>query len=209
MGGAVIPLDVTCGKQAIEEACEAAVGKLGGLDILISNHGGPPPGTADDIDDETFVRGFELVLGSAYRLSKAALPHLRQAGAGVIVYITSLSTKEVVPNLLLSNTMRAGVVGMMKTLSRELAADGIRVLCAAPGRFSTDRVASLDTLAAQQQGKTPGEIRTANEAAIPTGRYGDPREFGDVVAFLCSERASYMSGCTVVIDGGKLWGVQS
>ncbi|MGH7883527.1 MAG: SDR family oxidoreductase [Candidatus Dormibacteraceae bacterium] len=185
-GAAVVPLDVAAGKQAIDQACEEVVRKLGGLDILISNHGGPPAGLATEIDDEAFVKGFELVLASAYRLTKAALPHLGQAGGGVIVYLTSSSTKEVVPNLLLSNTMRSGVVGMMKTLSRELAADGIRLLCAAPGRFSTDRVTSLDAFDAQRQGKTPEEIRTDHQAAIPFGRYGDPQEFGDVVAFLCS-----------------------
>jgi 3-oxoacyl-[acyl-carrier protein] reductase len=208
-GAAVAPLDVAVGKPAIDEACEEVVRQLGGLDILISNHGGPAAGTANDIDDDAFIKGFELVLASAYRLTQAALPHLRQAGGGVIVYVTSSATKEVIPNLLLSNTMRSGVVGMMKTLSRELAADGIRLLCAAPGRFSTERVASLDALAAQREGRTSGEVRAANEAVIPARRYGDPKEFGEVVAFLCSERASYMSGCTVLIDGGKLWGVQS
>jgi 3-oxoacyl-[acyl-carrier protein] reductase len=206
---AVVSLDVAEGKLAIEQACDQVVSKLGGLDILISNHGGPPAGSADDIDDEAFIRGFELVLASAYRLTKAALPHFRQAGGGVVVYVTSSSTKEVVPNLLLSNTMRSGVVGMMKTLSRELGGDGIRLLCTAPGRFSTDRVASLDASTAQRQGRTPEEVRESNQAMIPLGRYGYPKEFGEVVAFLCSERASYVSGCTVLVDGGKLLGVQS
>jgi 3-oxoacyl-[acyl-carrier protein] reductase len=209
IGASAVPLDVAEGKAAIDGACERVVRELGGLDILVSNHGGPPAGTSGDIDDGTFVQGFELVLASAYRLTMSALPHLRQAGGGVVVYLTSTSTKEVIPNLLLSNTMRAGVVGMMKTLSRELAGDGIRLLCAAPGRFATDRVASLDAFTAQRQGKSPEEVRKGAAAEIPIGRYGDPREFGDVVAFLCSDRASYMTGCTVVIDGGKLWGVQS
>jgi 3-oxoacyl-[acyl-carrier protein] reductase len=209
IGGTVVPVDVAAGKDAVEESCQAVVRGLGGLDILVSNHGGPEAGSVDDIDDDAFVRGFELVLASAYRLTKAALPHLRQAGGGVIVYVTSSSTKEVIPNLLLSNTMRAGVVGMMKTLSHELGGDGVRLLCAAPGRFSTERVASLDAIVAARQGKTLDQARKANEAVIPAGRYGDPREFGDVVAFLCSERASYLSGCTVLVDGGKLRGVQS
>ena len=206
---AAVPLDVTEGPEAIEVASTRAATELGGLDILVSNHGGPPAGTFDQIDDDTFRKAFELVLASASRLTRAALPHLRRSGGGVIVYVTSGSTKEVIPNLLLSNTMRTGVVGMMKTLSRELAGDGIRVLCAAPGRIATDRVASLDAFTAGQRGVSPDEVRAASEREVPLGRYGDPAEFGDVVAFLCSRRASYVSGCSVVVDGGKLWGTMT
>jgi 3-oxoacyl-[acyl-carrier protein] reductase len=204
-----VPLDVAEGKQAIEGACEAASEQLGGLDIVVSNHGGPPTGTFDDIDDAKFAAAFELVLASAFRVTKAALPHLRSAGGGVIAYVTSSSTREVLPNLLLSNTMRTGVTAMVKTLSRELAPDGVRLFCAAPGRISTERADSVDTFNAERQGTTFEEVRAAMAREIPLGRYGEPREFGDLVAFLCSERASYVTGVTALIDGGRLWGVAS
>lgn len=204
-----LPLDVSEGKQAIDTACERVTAHLGGLDILVSNHGGPPAGLVDAIDDETFTAAFDLVLASAYRLTKAALPHLRNAGGGVIVYLTSSSTKEVIPGLLLSNVMRAGVVGLAKTLSHELGPDGIRVLCVAPGRLATDRLISLDEFTARRQGRTAGEVRNDAEASIPLGRYGRPEELGDMVAFLCSERASYVSGITVTVDGAKMVGVLS
>lgn len=206
---AVIPLDVAEGRAAIDAAAARAAEKLGGLDIVVSNHGGPTPGGFDDIDDDAFGAAFQLVLASAWRVTKATVPHLREAGGGVIVYVTSSSTKEVIPNLLLSNTMRTGVVGMMKTLSRELGPAGIRMLCAAPGRIATARVASIDAVTAQRQGITQDEARKAAEEEIPLGSYGDPQEFGDVVAFACSPRASYVSGTTLLIDGGKLMGVMS
>jgi 3-oxoacyl-[acyl-carrier protein] reductase len=206
---AVVPLDVAEGRQAIEAACERVVADLGGLDILVSNHGGPPARSFDDVDDEMFRGAFDLVLASAFRLTKAALPHLRATGGGVIAYLTSTSTKEVIPNLLLSNVMRAGVVGLAKTLAHELGPDGVRVLCAAPGRLATDRLVSLDSISAERQGVSVEEVRRSGEASIPLGRYGDPAEFGDVVAFLCSERASYLSGITVAIDGGRMVGLLS
>jgi 3-oxoacyl-[acyl-carrier protein] reductase len=208
-GAAVVPLDVSAGRAAIEAAAERVASELGGIDIVVSNHGGPPVGRFDDIDDDTFVAAFQLVLASAWRVTKAAVPHLRRAGGGVIVYVTSSSTKEIIPNLLLSNTMRTGVVGMMKTLSHELAGDGIRLLCAAPGRIATERVLSLDTFSAERQGITPAEARQAAERDIPLGRYGEAEEFGDVVAFACSARASYVSGTTLLVDGAKLVGVSS
>jgi 3-oxoacyl-[acyl-carrier protein] reductase len=204
-----VTLDVGAGRQAIEDACEAAAGQLGGLDLVVSNHGGPPAGTFDAIDDEMFAGAFELVLASAFRVTKAALPHLRRAGGGVIAYVTSSSTREVLPNLLLSNTMRTGVTAMVKTLSRELAPDGIRLFCAAPGRISTERADSVDAFNAERLGRTFEEVRAAMEGEIPLGRYGDPAEFGDIVAFLCSERASYVTGVTALVDGGRLWGVAS
>jgi 3-oxoacyl-[acyl-carrier protein] reductase len=195
-------LDVT-DPQSIRDVAEKVVEGLGGLDILVANAGGPPPGTFEDIEYETFAAAYELLLASAFRLTKASLPHLRRSG-GCIAYITSSGTKEVLPNLLLSNTMRAGVVAMAKTLSKEVAGDGVRVICVAPGRIATDRVAMLDTAAAKRRGVEVEKIRTASMESIPMGRYGDPQEFGDVVAFLVSERASYITGTTVLIDGGKL-----
>lgn len=204
-----VPLDVSAGQEAIKDASDDVVASLGGLDVVVVNHGGPAPGGFDTIQDAEFATAFDLVLASAFRVTKAVVPHLRKSGGGVILYVTSTTTKEIIPNLFLSNTMRAGVVGMMKTFSRQLAGDGIRLLCVAPGRIATDRALSIDSSVAVSTGTTAEEVRKKMEASIPVGRYGQPREFADVVAFLCSERASYVTGCSVVVDGGALMGVLS
>jgi 3-oxoacyl-[acyl-carrier protein] reductase len=134
---------------------------------------------------------------------------MKERGSGCIVFLTSTSTKEVIPTLLLSNMMRAAVVGFAKTLSKELGPDGIRVLCVAPGSIDTDRLRSLDENAAGSSDKSVEEVRRANASRIPLRRYGEPKEFGDVVTFLASERGSYVSGITVVVDGGTLNGILS
>jgi 3-oxoacyl-[acyl-carrier protein] reductase len=137
------------------------------------------------------------------------VPAMKERGSGCIVFITSSATKEIIPTLLLSNMMRAAVVGLAKTMSKELGPHGIRVLCVAPGRIDTARVQSLDEATAQSSGRTVQEVRTASESQIPLQRYGEPKEFGDVVAFLASDRASYLSGITVAVDGGALDGILS
>ena len=123
--------------------------------------------------------------------------------------MTSGSTKEVIDELLLSNMMRAAVVGLAKTLSKEVGPDGVRVLCVAPGRIDTARVQALDDRAAELSGRDSAEVRSDLESRIPLRRYGRPEEFGDVVAFLASERASYLSGISVSVDGGLLNGLLS
>jgi 3-oxoacyl-[acyl-carrier protein] reductase len=195
-------LDVADG-PAIATTCERVVDRLGGLDILVCNHGGPPTGGLESISPEVFAEAFQLVLASAFLLTKAAEPHLSRNG-GTIVFVVSSSTKEVIPDLLLSNVMRMGVVGLAKSVARELGPRGVRVLCVAPGRFDTERVRNLDDRRAASSGRTPDQVRSETINRIPLGRYGAPDQFGDVVAFLCSERASYLSGSTVVVDGGML-----
>lgn len=209
LGVAAVPLDVAHGADAIQDACNAAVAQLGGLDIVVVNHGGPRPGGIDDVDGPAFAEAFDLVLASAFHVTKAVVPHLRANGGGVILYVTSSATKEIIPGLFLSNTMRAGVVGMMKTFSHELGPDGIRTLCIAPGRIATDRAAAVDEATARAAGTTVEAARAASERSIPLGRYGRPAEFGGIAAFLCSERAAYLTGTTVVVDGGKLFGITS
>ncbi len=184
-------------------ACERAALALGGLDIVVLSHGGPRVGSIDELDDAAFAEAYDLVLGSAFRVTKAALPHLRNAGGGVIAFVTSTSVKEVVPGLLLSNTMRSGVTGLAKTLARELGPDRIRVLCVAPGRIATDRLTSLDETNAGRRGLQVEALRAEIRRNIPLGRDGDPSEFGDVVAFLVSSKASYVSGTTVLVDGAR------
>lgn len=203
IGGYPYPLDVT-DAAGIAATGTAIATELGPIDILVANAGGPPPGRIDQIDEETFYRAFELTTASAWRLVKAVLPGMQERGRGVLVFVTSWGTKEVIPPLLLSNTMRAAVVGFAKTLSKQLGSDGIRALCVAPGRFDTDRLRELDELAAASSGRTVEEVVAASHAQIPAGRYGRPSEFGDVVAFLASERASYINGITVTVDGGMI-----
>jgi 3-oxoacyl-[acyl-carrier protein] reductase len=209
-GGRVLaaPLDVSDG-DAIGPAHDRIVDELGPVDILVANAGGPPPGSFDGIDTDVLDDAFDLTLRSAWLLTKAVLPAMQDRGAGVIAYITSSSTKEPIPNLLLSNILRPGVVGMMKTLSKELGPHGIRVLCVAPGRIDTPRVQSLDQNRADASGASVEDVARASSTSIPLRRYGSPEEFGDVVAFLCSERASYVTGTSVVVDGGALDGLLS
>jgi 3-oxoacyl-[acyl-carrier protein] reductase len=201
-----VPLDVS-DAAAIPAAHEKAVNELGPIDILVANSGGPPPGSFDTNTDDQMDAAVDLLIKSAWHLTRAVLPSMKERRRGVLMYVTSSTTKEVTLGLLLSNMMRAAVVGMAKTLSKELGPQGIRVLCLVPGRIRTPRVESLDRNRAEGSGRSVEEIEAASQSAIPLGRYGEPKEFGDVAAFLASERASYMSGTSVVVDGGMLDGV--
>jgi 3-oxoacyl-[acyl-carrier protein] reductase len=203
-----VPLDVA-DTAAIPDAMQAVVAEIGPVDILVANAGGPPPGHFEDVDNDTMRGAFELTTSSAWHLAKAVVPAMKDKGSGAIIFMTSSSTKEILPKLLLSNMMRAAVVGMAKTLSKELGPHGIRVLCVAPGRHDTPRVEQLDANAASSSGKSVDEVRAQNAGAVALGRYGRAEEFGDVVAFLASERASYVTGTSVSVDGGVLDGLLS
>jgi len=173
-----------------EALVNRAVDALGGLDILVANAGGPPAGTFQTTSLDAWKDGFDLTLMSAVRLVKAALPHLKQSDQARVVFITSVSVRQPIPNLVLSNAIRAGVTGLAKTLSRELGPDRITVNCLAPDGVLTDRIREL--------GVSPSS---------PMGRFGDPAEFGAGCAFLCSRQAAYITGQTLGIDGGSLVGV--
>jgi 3-oxoacyl-[acyl-carrier protein] reductase len=204
-GGEILPLAADVNRpEQLEEVVRATVDRFGRLDILINNAGGPPPGTFDTLRDEQWQQAVELTLMSAVRLTRLALPHLRMQGGGRIINLTSSSTREPIPNLLLSNAIRAAVAGWAKTLSLELAPENILVNCVAPGRIDTERLKELDRANAQRQGRTEEEVRRANETAIPLGRYGRPDEFAAAVVFLASDRAGYITGITLYVDGGKL-----
>jgi 3-oxoacyl-[acyl-carrier protein] reductase len=203
IGCLAFPLDVSDG-DALAATAAGIESELGGFDVLVANAGGPPPGRFDDFDEAALYDAFTLTTASAWRATKAVLPSMRSRGGGAIVYITSITTKEIVDGLLLSNMMRAAVVGMAKTLARELAADGIRVVCAAPGHHDTPRVQQLDAARAKAEDKPLEEIQQRMAASIPRGRLGDPMEFGNVVAFLASEAASFVSGVSLTVDGGQL-----
>lgn len=193
--------DVTRGED-LERVVQATVERFGRIDILFNNAGGPPPGTFEEFGDEAWQRAFELNLMSAVRLIRLVLPHMKQGGWGRIINSTSIAVKQPVPNLILSNTVRTGLVGMAKTLSNEVARYNITVNNVAPGRIYTERIAQLVADRAARQGKTVEQVRQEEEAEIPLGRYGRPEEYAAMVAFLASERASYITGCTILVDGG-------
>ncbi len=190
----------------ITNAIDRTVSEFGSLWALFNNTGGPPAGTFDSFsDDEAWQSAFELTLLSYIRVIRTALPHIRKSGkGGRIVNNTSISTKRVIDNLILSNTFRMGIVGLSKTLARELGPENILVNVVGPGRIDTDRIAHLDSVVAEKQDRSATDVRAAAEAAIPLGRAGTPEEFGKIVAFLCSEANTYLTGQNLVIDGGAV-----
>jgi 3-oxoacyl-[acyl-carrier protein] reductase len=192
IGALAVRGDVTNAAD-LERLVAKTLEAFGGVDILVWNGGGPPAGTASEIDDDALESAFELILQPFVRLTRLCLPHLQQSPAGRIVCITSAAVKEPSDHLALSNTFRPGVTGYAKTLSRELGPHGITVNCVAPGRIDTPRLTHLFG----EGGPPPEQL-----AQIPLGRLGAPREFGDVVCFLASERAAYVTGATLLVDGG-------
>lgn len=193
--------------EDVAQLIEFAVESLGGLDILVTNAGGPPGGTFDSTSMADWERGVELTLMSTVRLVKLALPHLRQSEAGAILTVTSVSVKQPIPGILLSNVIRPGVIGLTKSLSQELGAEGIRVNSILPGWTRTERVENLLAYNMQANSTTREQEIARNTAAIPLGRMGEPEEFGRVAAFLVSEAASYVTGTMVQVDGGRYQGL--
>jgi 3-oxoacyl-[acyl-carrier protein] reductase len=198
IGALAVRGDVTNAAD-LERLVSKTLEAFGGVDVLVWNSGGPPAGKASEVSDDALERAFELLLLPAVRLVRLCLPHLERSEAGRILAITSLTAKEPTPHLSLSNAVRPGLVGWLKTLSRDLGPKGITVNCVAPGRIDTPRMTEL-----YGAGGPPAE----EVAQIPLGRIGTPREFGDVVCFLASDRAAYVSGTTVLVDGGMSRGLQ-
>ena len=174
------------------------------IDGLVVNAGGPPPGNFDDFSDDDWFAAYNLTLMSAVRLIREVLPSMRSGGGGSILTITSLSVKEPINGLLLSNVFRSGVASLVKSLANELAGENIRVNNLIPGRFDTDRVKALDRNLSKKQKVPVEEVKKLHESSIPLGRYGTVEEFGKAGAFLLSDAASYITGANLVIDGGLL-----
>jgi len=192
--------DVSSGSEA-KRLVDAAVSTHGGLEIVVHNAGGPPAGETLSMTDEQWQKAFEQNLLSFTRIVGAAAPEMKKAGYGRVITIASSSIKQPIPNLALSNALRAGVWGIAKTLSRELAPQGILVNVIAPGRIDTERIAELDQANAHKSGKAIEDVRQASVASIPLGRLGRPEELANLVVFLASAAGSYISGQAITVDG--------
>jgi len=174
------------------------------IDGLVVNAGGPPPGNFDDFSDNDWEAAFNLTLMGAVRLIRGVLPLMKKNGEGSILTVTSLSVKEPINRLLLSNVFRSGVASLVKSLANELAVDNIRVNNLMPGRIDTDRLKALDESNAKKAGVSVTEIQKQVHQQIPMGRYGTIEEFGKAGAFLLSPAASYITGANLQVDGGLL-----
>ena len=196
LGGLAVVGDVTSAGD-LERLVSTAVEAFGGVDIVVNNSGGPPRSTAAELTADQVEAATQLLLVSVVRLTGLCLPHLEQSACGRIVNVTSSTVREPIDNLALSNAVRPGVIGWAKSLARELGPKGITVNSIAPGRIDTDRIREV-----YPDGPTEADLQT-----IPLRRLGTTREIGDVAAFLCSERAAYINGAVILVDGGLTRGL--
>jgi 3-oxoacyl-[acyl-carrier protein] reductase len=192
---------------SVTKFCDAVTAAFGGLDVLVLNGGGPPPGAAGDIKPEVWAQQFEAMFLAHIRIAARFLPGMRQQKWGRVLVCSSSGAVQPIPALAISNTLRAGLIGWAKTLSAEVAGDGVTVNTLLPGRIKTERVDEIDEATAKRVGKPVEEVVAASKATIPAGRYGTVAEFGAVGAFLVSGPASYVTGSVIRADGGFIRGV--
>lgn len=203
LGVEVLPLLVDMSsREDNERIVYETIRQFGKIDILVNNSGGPPAGTFFDFDDNDWAKAYNSVLMYVIRLCRSVIPHMKKNKWGRIINSTSLSVKEPAESLILSNVFRSGVVSMAKSLSRDLIKSNITINNICPGAFKTDRAIELMKKAAEQKKTTITEIEREAVENMPLGRYQRPEEFGDLVAFLCSELAGGITGTTIQIDGG-------
>jgi 3-oxoacyl-[acyl-carrier protein] reductase len=194
-------------RSDIARLVDQTVQHFGGLDILVTNSGGPKAGLFSATTESDWRDAIDLVLMSAVLLCMEAVPHMRRGGGGRIINVTSISAKQPIAGLLLSNALRPAVTGFSKTLANEVARDGILVNCVAPGYTRTDRVIELAEATALREGVAVDAVEKRTVQSIPLGRMAEPSEFADLVVFLASDRSRYITGTTIPVDGGYLRGV--
>jgi len=208
-GGEVLSMVADMAKvEDIQRFVNKSAEHFGRVDIVVNNAGGPPPGEFMKFTDEDWNNAYNLSFMSTMRMTREAVPHMRKVGGGRVINITSYSVKEPIAGLVLSNAVRSAVIGMAKTLSRELATDNILINNVCPGRIDTERAQKLNKARADRLKRPIEEINREMAAEIPLGRYGTAEEAANLIVFLGSERASYITGTTIQIDGGLVRGIQ-
>jgi 3-oxoacyl-[acyl-carrier protein] reductase len=207
-GGSVLAVQADVTKAAdITRLVDTAATKFGRIDALVTNAGGPPVGDFLDLDDEQWERGITLNLMSTVRLIRAVVPYMKARKWGRIVNITSIAAKQPITDLIISSSVRPGILGLSKVLSQQLGADGILINTVAPGFFLTARQKEISASRASSRGISLDEYVAELGKTTPLGRIGEPRELADVIVFLCSERSSYISGTVLSVDGGATKGI--
>jgi 3-oxoacyl-[acyl-carrier protein] reductase len=189
---------------AIDTHVSRIEAELAPVEVLVNNTGGPPPTPAAGQDPAVWTKHFQSMVLSVVAITDRVLPNMRERGWGRVITSTSSGVVAPIANLGISNALRMSLVGWSKTLAREVGGDGITANIVLPGRIATGRITFLDEQKAKREGRTVEEVSRESTAAIPVGRYGDPKEYGDVVTFLASERASYITGSVIRIDGGLI-----
>lgn len=204
-GGECVPLRWDLADLGSIEANLATVkSQFGNVSILVNNTGGPPPTTVAGQPTELWTKHFQSMILSVIAVTDAILPGMREVGWGRIITSASSGVVAPIPNLGISNALRLSLVGWSKTLAREVGRDGITANVVVPGRIATARIRSLDEQKAKREGRSTADVSAESTASIPLGRYGEPREYADMVAFLASERAAYVTGSVIRIDGGLI-----
>lgn len=202
----ILPLDLES-DGAATRIVETAADRFGALDVLVYNVGGPRPGRLEQLEEADWQHGYDQLIRGFVEQFRASLPWLRKSEAPRVLVVTSSTARQPIPGLILSNTFRAGIVGLVKSLAHDYGPEGILVNNLAPGMFDTERLRELDDVSARESGKTLEETRRQRLQQIPIGRYGDPRELGRVAVFLASSANTLITGQTILVDGGLYRGL--